>query len=82
MKITVILYGRYTTIAKTSQIHLTIPDDGTIWHIIETFTQQFPEVAKDKPWMMVTKNQQFASPDTPVSSDDSISIAPPLVAGG
>jgi molybdopterin converting factor small subunit len=82
MKITVTLYGRYTTIAKTSQIHITIPDKGTIWHIIEAFTQQYPEATKDKPRMMVTKNQQLASPETPVSPKDSISIAPPLVAGG
>ena len=82
MNITATLYGRYKTLANTSKISLTIPDDGTVWHILEAFTQQFPEVAKDKPRMMVTKNQQFTSTDATVTSDDAISIAPPLVAGG
>jgi molybdopterin converting factor small subunit len=82
MKITVTLYGRYKTMAETAELHLIIPNNGTIWHVIEVFTQQFPETLKDKPRMMVTKNQQFAPPDTPLSTKDKIGIAPPLVAGG
>ena len=82
MDINVTLYGRYKTVAKSSRIHLTIPDNGTIWHILEAFTEQFPEFIKDKPRMMITINQHFATPDTSISKDDYISISPPLVAGG
>ena len=82
MQITVTLYGRYKKIADSDIIQLTIPDQATVWHILESFSQLYPEIIKDKPRIMVTKNQQFASPDTPVSSEDNIGLAPPLVAGG
>ena len=82
MQITVTLYGRYKKIADSDTIQLTIPDQATVWHILESLSQLFPEIIKDKPRIMVTKNQQFASPDTPVTSKDQIAIAPPLVAGG
>ena len=82
MNITVTLYGRYKKIANGTKIELTIPDKGTIRHIVEAFSQRFPEVRKDKTRMMVTINQQFCSPETVITSDDQIGIAPPLVAGG
>lgn len=82
MEVTVTLYGRYKKLANSSEIVLHIPDDGSIWHIIEVFIQKYPSVARDKSRIMVTKNQRFASPDTSVSANDVISIAPPLVAGG
>ena len=82
MEITVTLYGRYKKLANSSQIVLHIPEEASIWHIIEAFIQKYPSVSKDKSRIMVTKNQQFAPPDTSVSAEDTISIAPPLVAGG
>lgn len=82
MDITVTLYGRYKKLANSSQIVLHIPEEASIWHIIEAFIQKYPSVSKDKSRIMVTKNQQFAPPDTSVSVEDAISIAPPLVAGG
>jgi molybdopterin converting factor small subunit len=82
MKISVKLYGRYSTLARSSEITLTIPRKGEIRNIIDAFIQKFPEVAKDKPRIMITKNKQFAPPETTVSVNDIISIAPPLVAGG
>jgi molybdopterin converting factor small subunit len=82
MDVTVTLYGRYKKLADSSEVVLFIPDDGSIWHVIEAFIQKYPSVAKDKSRIMVTKNQQFAPPDTSVSPEDKISIAPPLVAGG
>lgn len=82
MDITVTLYGRYKKLANSSQIVLHIPEEASIWDIVEAFIQKYPSVSKDKSRIMVTKNQQFAPPGTSVSVGDTISIAPPLVAGG
>ncbi|MBU0496809.1 MAG: MoaD/ThiS family protein [Candidatus Thermoplasmatota archaeon] len=82
MHLTITLHGRYKTLAGSSQLKITIPDNATIWHVIDTFIHQYPEVAKDKSRMMVTKNHSYVSPDTPIHKTDSISIAPPLVSGG
>ena len=82
MKLIVTLYGRYKNIAHSDKIELTLPDSATVWHLLEALSQRYPEITKDKPRIMVTINQQFASPETPVNPKDTIGIAPPLVAGG
>ena len=82
MKLIVTLYGRYKNIVHSDKIELSLPDTATVWHILEALSHRYPEISKDKPRIMVTINQQFASHDTPVNSKDIVGIAPPLVAGG
>lgn len=82
MDIIITLHGRYQTLAGSSHLKITVPDNATIWHVIDTFVEQYPDAAKDKSRMMVTKNNTYASPDTMIHKTDTISIAPPLVSGG
>jgi len=82
MKITVTLYGRYKHLNNSSQLQLDLPDNATIRHLIDAFIQRYPEIQKDKKRIMVTKNNTFAPPNTPLTTTDSLSIAPPLVSGG
>jgi len=82
MKIKITLYGRYKKLTETGQLELTVPENATVWHLIDTFVQKYPTLTKDKNRMMVTKNNTFAPPTTHIHTNDAISIAPPLVSGG
>lgn len=82
MKITVRVFGRYKDIVGRDTVELNITTGNTLRDVIEIFIQLYPLTEKDKSRIMVTKNKMYASFDTPVSEEDVITLAPPVVSGG
>ena len=82
MKIIVKVFGRYKDISGKETIQLDIIDGNTLQDVINVFVKQYPAVQKDKNRMMVTKNKMFASFDTIVTTEDEITLSPPVVSGG
>ena len=82
MKIMVKVFGRYKDITGKETIQLDITDGNTLQDIINAFIKKYPNIQKDKDWIMVTKNKMFASFNTTVTQDDEITLSPPVVSGG
>jgi molybdopterin converting factor small subunit len=82
MKINVRLVGRYRNLSDSKELLFDLKEGDTIWHIIDVFVSRFPEVKKDKKFIMVTKNKTFTPRKSTIQANDEITIIPPVVSGG
>ena len=82
MKVKIQFFGRYKEITGKSELSLTVTTGNTIWHAVEQLAQQFPEIEKDKRFIMVAKNNVYTSVDELIQEGDVIIISPPIVSGG
>ena len=82
MKIKVKLNGRYKEITGKKELELEIKEGDTIWHVVDIFVKQYPEIEKDKKFIMVSKNNVYTTQDAKISDGDEITISPPVVSGG
>ena len=81
MKIKVKLYGRYSKIAGKKELEFLVKGN-TIWDVIEVFAKKYPEIEKDRKFIMVLKNNTYTSFDDKIEKGDIITISPPVVSGG
>ena len=81
MKIQVKLYGRYSEITGKKELEL-IVKGNTIWDVIDVFAKKYPEIEKDKKFIMVLKNNIYTSFEDKIEEGDTITISPPVVSGG
>jgi len=82
MNITVKLIGRYKDIAGQTKLKLIIEKGDTIWDVVDEFIKQYPQVEKDKKFIMVSKNNTYTTIDAKIMDGDEITLSPPVVSGG
>ncbi len=82
MKITVKLFGRYIDKTGKKEIELEIKDGDTIWDVINFLIKKNPILKKDKDFVMVSRNNVYATLETKIKNGDVITISPPIVGGG
>lgn len=82
MKIIVKLFGRYTDKTGKKEIKLDIKDGGTIWDVVYVLIKKNPILKKDKDFVMVSRNNVYATLETKIKNGDVITISPPIVGGG
>ena len=75
-------FGRYQNITGKKELKLEIKNGDTIWHVIDVFVKKFPEIEKDKKFLMVSKNNVYTNFEAKVTDGDEITISPPVVSGG
>lgn len=82
MNITVKLIGRYKDIAGQTKLKLIIEKGDTIWDVVNEFIKRYPQVEKDKKFIMVSKNNTYTTIDAKIMDGDEITLSPPVVSGG
>jgi len=82
MRVTVKLVGRYKDIIGNTELELKINNGDTIWHVVDVFVRKFPEIQKDKKFIMVSKNNIYTTLDAKIENGDEITLSPPVVSGG
>ena len=82
MNVKVKLLGRYKEITGKTDIELNIKNGDTIWHVVDVFVKQYPEIEKDKKFIMVSKNNIYTTIDAKIMDGDEITLSPPVVSGG
>jgi len=81
MEIKIKLYGRYREIAGKEEFQFKVNGD-TIWDVIDKFVKKYSVIEKDKKFIMVLKNNTYASFDEKIEEGDTVTISPPVVSGG
>lgn len=82
MKVTVKLVGRYKDIIGKESLEIDIQKGNTIWDVVDAFAQQYPEIERDKKFIMVAKSNRYTTFDEKIEDGDEITISPPVVSGG
>ena len=80
MTVTVLLFASYADAIRRSTIELDLENGATVRDVIAQVRQMADEDSLP-PAPMVAVNEQYASPDRPLSSGDEVALIPP-VAGG
>lgn len=80
MSVTVLLFASYADALGTSSLHLELPEDATVSHVLARLRQQAGARALP-PEPLVAVNERYARADHALSSGDTVAIIPP-VAGG
>jgi MoaD family protein len=82
MKVKVKLVGRYIDVVGNKEVDVEVKDGDTIWHVVEVFVKQYPEIEKDKKFVMISKNNVYTNFESKIADGDEVTISPPIVAGG
>jgi MoaD family protein len=82
MKIEIRFIGRYQDIIGKSEQTINLHQGDTIWDVLMFLAEQYPEIEKDKKFIMVSKNNTFTHKQEKIKEGDQITIFPPVVAGG
>ena len=81
MNVTVSFIGRYKSLTG-GEITLTLSPGHTIYDVVTQLAQKYPEIEKDKKFLMVSKNNTYTTLKDSINDGDTITIIPPVVSGG
>ena len=82
MQITIKFIGRYIDLTGTKKFKLSILQGSSMWDVVDLVVKQYPQLEKDKKFLMVTKNNMFTNREAKIQDGDEITLSPPVVSGG
>ena len=82
MIVKVRLFGRYRETTENDMIAVNVKDGDTIWDVVEELTKKYPNLEKEKRFIMVSLNKTYVTMKTKVKDGDIITLSPPIVGGG
>ncbi|HEX4546214.1 MAG TPA: molybdopterin converting factor subunit 1 [Candidatus Acidoferrum sp.] len=81
VRVKVLFFGRLKDLAGHAEDSLDLPDVATIEQLFALYAAKNPELAKFRPSVVASRNQEFASWDTPLHSGDEVAFLPPVSGG-
>jgi molybdopterin converting factor subunit 1 len=81
VRVKVLFFGRLKDLAGHAEDSLDLPDAATIEQLFALCTAKNPELAKFRPSVVASRNQEFAAWDTPLHSGDEVAFLPPVSGG-
>jgi molybdopterin converting factor subunit 1 len=81
LRVKVLFFGRLKDVVGHSEESVEVPDASTIEQLFALHTARIPELAKYRPSVVASRNQEFASWDTPLHSGDEVAFLPPVSGG-
>jgi molybdopterin synthase sulfur carrier subunit len=77
----VLFFGRLKEIVGHAEESLEFADAATIEHLFAHFAARNPELARFRPSLVASCNQEFAAWNTPLHSGDEVAFLPPVSGG-
>jgi molybdopterin synthase catalytic subunit len=81
MQIRVLFFGMLKDLAGRPSESLSLPDGSTAGDLLARYEEEFPRLKDLWPSIALAVNQQYASSDTALSSNDEIALLPPVSGG-
>jgi molybdopterin converting factor subunit 1 len=81
VRVKVLFFGRLKDLAGHAEDSLDLPHIATIEQLFALYAAKNPELAKFRPSVVASRNQEFASWDTPLHSGDEVAFLPPVSGG-
>ena len=81
IRLKVLFFGRLKEILGHPEESITSADATTIEQLFALYTARHPELAKFRPSLVASRNQEFAAWDTPLNSGDEVAFLPPVSGG-
>jgi len=77
----VLFFGRLKDLAGRAEDLLEISEAATLEQLFALYASRNTELAKFRPSLVASLNQEFASWDTPLHSGDEVAFLPPVSGG-
>lgn len=81
VRIRVLFFGMLKDVAGISEDQLELAEGGQLATVFEHYALRFPRFRELASSIVLAQNQQFASPETPVSDGDEVAFLPPVSGG-
>lgn len=79
--ISIEFFGMQRTVTKTDSICMPITENMNVTEALEYVRNQYPGLPLDKGMVLITVNQEMASPDTVLQANDTVLFLP-FISGG
>ena len=80
-RVRVLFFGRLKDLIGQAEDFVNPADAATIEQLFALYVAHNPELAKFRPSLVASRNQEFAAWDTPLHSGDEIAFLPPVSGG-
>jgi molybdopterin synthase catalytic subunit len=81
MRVRVLFFGRLKDIVGKSEEQAELSDGARVEDLFERYGRSFPELAKFRPSVVASVNQEFAEWRAPLASGDEVAFLPPVSGG-
>jgi molybdopterin converting factor subunit 1 len=81
IRVKVLFFGRLKEILGHAEESIASADAATIEQLFALYATRHPELAKFRPSLVASRNQEFAAWDTPLHSGDEVAFLPPVSGG-
>jgi sulfur-carrier protein len=82
IRVKVLFFGRLKDIVGLHEDAVDLAsDDATIDHLFSFYSARNPELAKFRPSLVASRNQEFAAWNTPLHTGDEVAFLPPVSGG-
>jgi molybdopterin converting factor subunit 1 len=81
VRVKVLFFGRLKDVVGHAEESFDLADASTIEELFALHTARIPELGKYRSSVVASRNQEFASWDTPLHSGDEVAFLPPVSGG-
>ena len=81
MRVRVLFFGILKDIVGNSADSIDLPDGASVQDVIAHYESEIPRLKESLPSLALAVNQQYASLDTKLKSDDEVALLPPVSGG-
>ena len=81
VSVRVLFFGRLRELSGISEEQSTVPQGSTLADVFAVYSKRFPNLDGFRNSLVASRNQEFASWDTPVAAGDEIAFLPPVSGG-
>lgn len=81
MRVRVLFFGLLKEVAGAAEERLEVADGATLGAVFEHYAARHPRMREMAGSIVLARNQEFASPDSPVADGDEVAFLPPVSGG-
>ena len=81
MIVSIEFFGMQRAVTGTDRIDMTVTEKATVADVLEEVRRRYPELPLDEKKVLITINQEMASPDTVLKANDTVSFLPSIGGG-
>lgn len=81
IRVKVLFFGRLKDIVGLAEESCELPDGATIESLFAALTKRNADLARFRPSLVASRNQEFAAWNTPLRAHDEVAFLPPVSGG-
>jgi molybdopterin synthase sulfur carrier subunit len=81
LRVKVLFFGRARELTGVAEEAVELPNGTTLANLFDRYAARFPKLAAFRASLVASRNEEFASWDTPLIENDTIAFLPPVSGG-